>query len=1301
MTEELQLRLSLLAGNMKRMAAAYRLRLAMRARQLNAEPQIWGGDPIVIEKEQSLLLDEDKHRIEPYPYPGLRSFEPGEGEIFFGRSHNVEEVREKLAANQVVAVLGGSGSGKSSLLRAGLLPFLNTKQRIRGSVGNWYSAEFRPRTRPLDELASALAEQIMLPRLKTGAAGLAQELGLPPEVSDSQAAACLRERYVSRFVAAGPGGDGSESLLDAFTDIAEHELDRVDNAVTGGRRLGEPSLFLLIDQLEEAFRPEVCASERDALLNLIVGLHEAAKSRKGRVFLALTMRSEEVHRCAEHRGLSAVVVGSGYQLELLDPDNLKDREDLRLAIVRPARNVFADWGLRGWLQRKDADADEQGQARAAPFAPGMPDLLLAAAGRLSKELEHRPDQLPLLQHALQATWHTAMKRWSRGVERLEDLQITLDDLPGYHADGQVLDLGECLNLRADDACDEAAAKFANAAASAGTTKVEGEQALTAAFRALARIDDIGNWVRRFAGRQDITVFLNAEKNSPLARMGDELRWTALEDALNSFLVRGYLNGGRTRDYDISHEALIRNWRKFQLWLRDPREVAYSLGRVLREVKEPDKFANLSDKAKVDLIPQAVAGRVAMVAAEGQLPTRWGEDQIAPILRNLPTRKLWGSSASEALAKVIELGKLADQARRDLESAEYMKEVHAEQEKLRAEQERFQAEQERVQAEQKALEERIRAARERAQLRGKIAMLIGALGVIGVGWLGYGYLQHVWNREAKNQAEMRRITALARDALWSEGPATAILIESRVDKVGLKHAPEAERLLLTSLHEQREQTLAHMDHQMVNGIAYSPAGDALVSSDPNGLVFSDPKEGQQIGRIDLSDLADELSKANKTFNPPLFGVQWSPGPTGVVAFSRDQALLIAPCSREPLKRYFDACADKDHDIVQVLGDGANRVGAAKFSADGKWMASGGFGAPLQIWDLASSSAQPVAAKANGSTIIPPYPNAFAISSDGRTIAAGLGQSKGEILVFDRSSPGAPEKTLGVGNALHGNLVAIAFNPADSRMLGASTTDGSIFVWDDWRRGGDPIKLEKTRGSAFQIVFSRDGEYLVAANDDGALRMWSTKDGEADQRWQEFGELRGHGTPVWAVAVSPDGRQIASGGTDGSIITWSARSAFDLDAAREPSAAGNSPSAPANADKSSCPEDLALPPKLEVAACAVSPNGRLVVAFKNGRIEVFDQESDAYVKVDDYQGPPDVAAIRIAGDRLIVEHRSGEKIDWPFFDSLSDVIHRSLGHDPISVNGNERNPLTLSKELRCRIDEQDPDCESQSSSFIERP
>ena len=165
------------SANMRRMAAAYRLRLAVRAEAIDSEPPTWEGGTISIDEEKKTLLAEDRHRIVPFPYPGLRSFDPGEGEIFFGRDRDIEAVRSLLARDHVVAVLGGSGSGKSSLLRAGLLPFLNTKRRIEGRFGNWYRTEFRPRTKPLDELASALAEQLMLPLLRMSAKANRGRLG--------------------------------------------------------------------------------------------------------------------------------------------------------------------------------------------------------------------------------------------------------------------------------------------------------------------------------------------------------------------------------------------------------------------------------------------------------------------------------------------------------------------------------------------------------------------------------------------------------------------------------------------------------------------------------------------------------------------------------------------------------------------------------------------------------------------------------------------------------------------------------------------------------------------------------------------------------------------------------------------------------------------------------------------------------------------------------------------------------------------------------------------------------------------
>ena len=598
---------------LRRFIAAYKLRLAEKAAELGARQETWGRqNSISIEAEKKHLTQQDKYRIAPYPYPGLRAFDTEEGELFFGREQNVKALREILAKRRLVVVLGGSGSGKSSLVRAGLLPFLNTEHRIPGRDGNWYAVEFRPRTDPLGELSTALVSQLLVPFLKLGRKGLPEALGLSrdADVTSEGTIALLQERMRQRFVEAKK--HSREKVLETLLQIVNNELDSYDDIATSGRRLADPNLFLLVDQLEEVFRPEVDDKQREALLDLIVDLHEHMKSAttKGGLFLAATIRSEEVHRCAEHRGLSEVVIGSGYQIEILDPSNKDDALALRRAIVAPARNVLEDWGF-------SVPADDED----APFEKGLPELLLKGAARLSKELDHRPDQLPLLQHALQAVWHAAMRRWSKPDAQLSKLEISLDDLPGqapewYAADPNasletrpVPDLSACLQARADKAGNRAAERFADAT---GTTPDVGNDALQGAFRALARRDDRGNWARRFAGREEITAFLNADPDSAVAQLPDDKKWQALRDALHVFQLRGYMSRGAERKYDISHEALIRNWPLFQAWLRAPEEVAYALGRVLMEVK-PEDFNKASSKEQDKMIPDNLAERVEAAA----------------------------------------------------------------------------------------------------------------------------------------------------------------------------------------------------------------------------------------------------------------------------------------------------------------------------------------------------------------------------------------------------------------------------------------------------------------------------------------------------------------------------------------------------------------------------------------------------------------------------------------------------------------------------------------------------------------
>ncbi|HWB80947.1 MAG TPA: hypothetical protein VG755_38555, partial [Nannocystaceae bacterium] len=89
------------------------------------------------------------------PFIGLRPFEEEDHHLFFGREEHVDEILERMKANRFLAVVGTSGSGKSSLIRAGLLPRLEQGLSLRGR-GFWRVAAMFPGSDPVRRLASAL-----------------------------------------------------------------------------------------------------------------------------------------------------------------------------------------------------------------------------------------------------------------------------------------------------------------------------------------------------------------------------------------------------------------------------------------------------------------------------------------------------------------------------------------------------------------------------------------------------------------------------------------------------------------------------------------------------------------------------------------------------------------------------------------------------------------------------------------------------------------------------------------------------------------------------------------------------------------------------------------------------------------------------------------------------------------------------------------------------------------------------------------------------------------------------------------
>ena len=496
------------------------------------------------------------------PYPGLRSFRPTEADLFFGRDTQIKELRNLLAKHNIVVVLGGSGSGKSSLVRAGLVPQLNSTSSIPDRFGAWYVAEFRPKLDPVNALFEAMFERIIKPRL-SGASSLSAEgrarrigalnaaldlqcqLDEPDGTIEWQCRTRLREILF----------DDDVIDVGALFDFVDERLQVLDKALSDGMTSGPPNLMLLVDQFEEVFKPKVDPAGRSMLMSLITSIHNY---KPFNLFLIITMRSEELHRCSEFVGVTEVVNSSLYLVDLIGG------RDIERAIVGPAQRLLRTWDL------------DPGDANTGPYTRRALRELVQVFDEGRESLRHPADQLPLMQHLLPLVWDKAVERWEARVDNAA-LQIDLEDLhalPGWKSpDGP---LTGTLNERADAVL--RAGVEMGASQGGGLDKEAVERLLRVAFCCLAQLDDRGNVVRDFATLDGMLELSGIVDQHPEQK---ETWKEALRAAFGVFERATLVNVDR--NYDVNHEALIRGWKKYTGWLQNNRRLTDRLNHVDDEI----------------------------------------------------------------------------------------------------------------------------------------------------------------------------------------------------------------------------------------------------------------------------------------------------------------------------------------------------------------------------------------------------------------------------------------------------------------------------------------------------------------------------------------------------------------------------------------------------------------------------------------------------------------------------------------------------------------------------------------------
>jgi energy-coupling factor transporter ATP-binding protein EcfA2 len=935
-----------------------------------------------------------EEKLKTNPFPGLRPFSLTEKHLYYGREGQSEKILELLTSNRFVAIIGPSGSGKSSLINCGIIPQLYGGYLYEAG-SRWRIARMHPGYSPIESLSITLTETFATQKM-----------------TEEQIEAETNMNYV------------------LFTKKAL----AIGSLIKKIENYKDENILIFIDQFEELFRftsgIDTQRTEMDESLMLINLLIEALKQKNIPVYVVICIRSDFVGNCSNYPSLTEYINLSHYLVPQMG------RDSYRAAIMGPLSLTHAKLS---------------------------PDVLQEVLNNVGD----RADQLPVLQHLMMRLfnyWKTKNK---------PEQPISIYD---YKSVGE---LSEAISVHAEELY--------------GQLDESEQETCKRMFQTITESGGDNKGIRRPTSIKNIARITKA----PVEQVFKIAELFRAEG--NSIITPDHLEEITEESVlDISHEAVMRNWKRLKKWIEEESDAVQLYLRLV-------EASTLYQSGKTG----------PWRPPELYMAINW-RDQFKP-------NEVWASQYHQAYVRALRYLELSEASFLE-EEAEKEKAKEREIRRTRifavvlavaavismilmfnsiklrniADRSRKEAETQRELAEENALE----AEKQKNLAMGYAAELEVAKAIVEANYLVASDERDVAVISA-GQA-IQRTTQVEQDL---EVVSTDLQVARLTTDEALQEKARAEQEQAKTFRENMillGQTLAN------NSLEVRDDAELQALMAYQAYKFNSRYDGP----ANQAGIYLGLRKAltNLDVNHAVFFKGHTESVRSIVFAPRNNWLFSAGSDGKLIK--WNRFVGNPEPEIIFQNNTINRI--IQISNDEKWLACGAEGIGIQLFNLDDPTQKPKLLNAHQNRV---RSIAF-FNNNRRMLTSGTDNI---VMNWNLSN-----STSQVFRELESPAQSIAISPND-RKVAVGTRNGKLLLFN--MQGNDaPVELRNEPGTQILSVLFRDDNTVISGDQKGIVRIW-----DISQNNEQIFRRKIHQARINEIQLDPSRRYIATSSTDGLVNT----------------------------------------------------------------------------------------------------------------------------------------------------------------------